>query len=118
MAAYAQGCRFVSNSKKGVNHNVNNQGIKGPKNDSSIRKVPVLEPIKKYFTDKNQAGYVVTSADGLLCTQSAWDRGWESYISELETALNGCCKRWYHLTREWKTEHPDEYDHSILNVIG
>ncbi len=113
MAAYAQGCRFVSNSKKGVNHNANNQGIKGPKNDSSIRKVPVLEPIKKYFTDKNQAGYVVTSADGLLCTQSAWDRGWESYISELETALNGCRKRWYHLTREWKTEHPDEYDHYL-----
>ena len=31
--------------------------IKGPKNDSSIRKVPLLEPIKKYFADKDQAGY-------------------------------------------------------------
>ncbi len=84
--------------------------IKGPKNDSSIRSVPVFEPIKSYFTDKNKAGYVITSADGLPCTESAWDRGWESYIGELERAVNGCYKRWYHLTREWQAEHPADYN--------
>ena len=84
--------------------------IKGPKTESSVRKVPLLAPIKKYFTDKDQTGYVVTSADGVLCTETAWDRGWESYIGELERAVNGCYKRWYHLTREWKSEHPDEYE--------
>ncbi|MBQ6479587.1 MAG: site-specific integrase [Anaerolineaceae bacterium] len=87
--------------------------VKGPKNDSSIRKVPLLEPIKKYFEDEDQVGYVVTSADGLMCTESAWDRGWESYIGELERAVNGCYKRWYHLTQEWRTKHPDEYDHYL-----
>ena len=55
----------------------------------------------------------MTSADGLLCSESAWDRGWESYIGELERAVNGCYKRWYHLTNEWKAEHPDEYDHYL-----
>ncbi len=87
--------------------------IKGPKNESSVRKVPVLEPLKKYFEDENQVGYVVTSADGLLCTESAWDRGWESYIRELERAVNGDYKRWYHLTHEWKEDHPDEYEHYL-----
>lgn len=87
--------------------------IKKPKNDTSIRKVPLLEPIKKYFIDKDQAGYVVTSADGLMCTESAWDRGWQSYIGELERAVNGEYKRWYHLTAEWKKEHDDEYDHYL-----
>ena len=87
--------------------------VKEPKNETSIRRVPVLAPIEKYFTDKRKAGYVVPSADGLLCTESAWDRGWESYIGELERAVNGCYKRWYHLTNEWKVEHPEEYNHYL-----
>lgn len=87
--------------------------IKGPKNESSVRKVPVLEPIKKYFADKDQSGYVVTTADGLNCTESAWDRCWESYIGELERVVNGCRKRWYHLTADWKEEHYEEYVHYL-----
>ncbi len=56
---------------------------------------------------------MVTSADGVLCTESAWDRGWESYTTALETALNGCHKRWYHLTADWKKEHPEEYENYL-----
>ena len=85
--------------------------VKCPKTDSSIRKVPLLEPVRKYFDGSRKIGNVVTTADGLPCSESAWDRGWESYLSELETALNGCHKRWYHLTRKWKEEHPEEYDY-------
>ena len=72
-----------------------------------------MEPIKKYFADKDQVGYVVTSANGLICTESAWDRGWQSYIGELERAVNSEYKRWYHLTAEWKKEHDDEYVHYL-----
>ena len=77
---------------------------------SSVRQVPLLEPLKQYFADKDQVGYVITSADGLLCTETAWDRGWESYITALETALNGIHKHWYHLNREWKSSYPEEYE--------
>ena len=60
-------------------------------------------------SQKNNDSYVVTSADGVLCTENAWNRGWESYITALETELNGCHKRWYHLTHDWIESHPDEY---------
>ena len=109
----------VSNDTISITEAVSFEGIepivKGPKTESSVRKVPLLEPLKQFFMDQSQVGYVVTSADGLLCTETAWDRGWESYICALETALNGCPKRWYHRTREWKQMHPEEYAQYILS---
>lgn len=88
---------------------------KGTKNDYSMRTVPVLAPLQPLFFDKDGKplktfGYVVPSASGTLCTEAAWKRAWESYISALETALNGSEKRWYHRTREWKLSHPEEWE--------
>lgn len=88
--------------------------LKGTKNVSSMREVPLLDPLRPWFFDedgqrKKEFGYVVPAADGTMCTLSAWDRAWESYISALETSLNGIEKRWYHRTREWKLAHPSEW---------
>ena len=58
-------------------------------------------------------GFVITSAKGEMCTESAWDRSWASYLSTLEATANGCPKRWYHLTREWKNQHPKEYEYYL-----
>lgn len=88
--------------------------LKGTKNDSSMRRVPVLAPLVPYFYDEQgeqirRLGYIVSCVDGSMCTEAGWKRAWESYISALETALNGTEKRWYHRTREWKQAHPDEW---------
>ena len=88
--------------------------VKGTKNESSMRRVPVLAPLRPYFFDEegqplHQFGYILPAADGTLCSQSAWKRAWESYIAALETKLNGIEKRWYHRTREYKQHHPAEW---------
>ena len=88
--------------------------VKGTKNESSMRLVPVLAPLVPWFYDQNgspvrQFGYIIPSADGLLCSQSAWKRAWESYIAALETKLNGVEKRWYHRTKDYKLSHPSEW---------
>lgn len=88
--------------------------VKGTKNDYSMRTVPVLAPLRPFFFDKDgkplkSFGYVVPSADGLMCSEAAWKRGWESYICTLETHLNGVEMRWYHRTKDWKQSHPDEW---------
>ena len=88
--------------------------LKGTKNDSSMRKVPVLAPLRPYFYDDNgnqikRIGYIVSCVDGSMCTEAGWKRAWESYVCALETALNGVEKRWYHRTREYKLSHPDEW---------
>ena len=89
--------------------------IKGTKNESSMRTVPVLAPLQPYFFDKKgnplkSFGYIVSCTDGSMCTEAGWKRAWESYICTLETALNGIEKRWYHRTREWKLAHPDQWE--------
>lgn len=88
--------------------------VKGTKNESSMRSVPLLDPLRPFFFDDHgrplhAAGYIVSCVDGSLCTSSAWKRLWESYLHALETAANGVEKRWYHRTREWKDAHPAEW---------
>ncbi len=34
-------------------------------------------------------------------------------ITALETALNGVHKRWYHLTQDWISSHPEEYEQDM-----
>lgn len=90
--------------------------IKDTKNDSSMRDVPLLAPLYPLFFDENEKkrkefGYIIPSADGVLCTEAAWKRAWESYLHDLETALNGVSFRWYHRTKEWKRSYPDEWAH-------
>lgn len=87
---------------------------KDTKNKSSMRTVPLLAQLRPYFFDENdqplhKSGYICPCVDGSVCTESGWKRAWESYISTLETVLNGTEKRWYHRTREWKHSHPDEW---------
>ena len=88
--------------------------VKGTKNESSMRTVPLFAPLRRLFLDEQgnplrSFGYVVSSVDGSICSESAWKRAWESYIHDLETALNGTEKRWYHRTRAFKAAHPADW---------
>lgn len=77
------------------------------KNESSEREVPLFAPLKPFFDSMGE--YVMTDAKGNLCSETAFQRAWEGYLTDLSTHLNGEHKRWYHLTKEWKEAHPDEY---------
>ena len=88
--------------------------VKGTKNKSSMRTVPLLDPLRPLFFDEsgqkiNKMGYIVPRVDGSICTESGWKRAWQSYLFALETNLNGCEKRWYHRTHSWKQSHPQEW---------
>ena len=47
-------------------------------------------------------GMLVSSADGNPVTVQAWRSAWESYVTEMETAINGCEERWYGKKNEYK----------------
>lgn len=82
--------------------------VKGTKTESSDRTVPLFGPLKSFYADK-KFGYIIPSAEGLQCTESAWDRCWESYITTIEEKMNGCEKRWYHRTKKFKQEYPAQW---------
>ena len=64
---------------------VNNRPVIGEtKNESSERSVPLfapLKPIVKTITD-----YVLPDADGNLCSETAFQRAWESYLKALSAS--------------------------------
>ena len=86
----------------------NNRPVDGDtKTESSERAVPLfpqLLPIVETIEN-----YVLPDENGELCSETAFVRAWESYLSDLSAYENGIQKRWYHRTKEWKEEHPQEY---------
>lgn len=91
---------------------VNNRPVIGDtKNESSERSVPLFEQLKTVVNGIEN--YILPDENGAICSETAFVRAWESYMSALSTHLNGCHKRWYHLTKEWKQNHPDEYAHYL-----
>lgn len=63
------------------------------KTDFSRRTVPLFAPLKKALTGRS--GMLIQTAAGKAVTVQAWRSAWESYIFDLETAINGCQERWY-----------------------
>ena len=91
---------------------INNRPVIGDtKNESSERSVPLFASLKPLVDDVKN--YILPDEDGLICSETAFNRAWESYMTDLSTHLNGCHKRWWHLTREWKQTHPKEYQHYL-----
>ena len=70
------------------------------KTELSCRKVPLFMPLKRALEGKH--GYVISTASGKQITPEAWKRVWESYVCCMETAINGCRKRWYGKTKAHK----------------
>ena len=92
---------------KAVSFVDNRPVIKETKNESSERTVPLFASLVP-FIDGIQK-YVLPDEKGKICSETAFNRAWQSYMSDLSAYYNGEHKRWYHLTKEWKAEHPEEY---------
>lgn len=91
---------------------INNRPITGDtKNESSNRSVPFFACLVPYIEGIND--YILPDEKGKTCSETAFQRAWESYLSALSENANGVQKRWYHLTREWEQNHPDEYQHYL-----
>jgi integrase len=70
------------------------------KTDRANRQVPLLPPLKAALCDKH--GYLVTSAHGDRINHTTWRVLWNSYRTQMETAINGIDRRWYGRTKEHK----------------
>lgn len=92
---------------------VNNRPVTGrTKNESSSRSVPLFASLEPFISHA-PSGYILPDKNGGVCSETAFVRVWESYMTDLSATYNGCHKRWYHLTKEWKQEHPEEYAHYL-----
>jgi len=70
------------------------------KNAWAPRNIPLFPPLKQALEGKQ--GYLISSAHGERVTIQTFKTAWESYVFCMETAINGCQKRWYGKTREHK----------------
>lgn len=77
------------------------------KTDLSSRTIPLFPPLKKALEGKK--GYVITSAHGKQVTVQTWKVAWNSYKTAMETAINGCHKRWYGNKKEHQGKELPEW---------
>lgn len=70
------------------------------KTKNAIRDIPVFPPVEEALSGKK--GLLITTAKGEQITSTTWRNAIESYRSCMETAINGCHKRWYKKTKEHK----------------
>ena len=68
------------------------------KTDWSNRTIPLFPPLKQALNGRH--GYLIASASGKQVTIQAWRNVWDSYLFNMETAINGIQKRWYGKTKE------------------
>lgn len=70
------------------------------KTAAGVRTIPLPDILAEEL--KGKTGLLIQSSKGEIMSESSFDRAWQSYITALETQLNGCHKRWYGKTKEHK----------------
>lgn len=70
------------------------------KNEWANRRIPLLPPLESALSGRH--GYLIASAHGERVTHTTWRVAWNSYKTAMETAINGCPKRWYGKKKEHK----------------
>lgn len=93
---------FVNNTIT-VRETAHNNGQKYDYTDKgktvwSNRQIPLFPPLKTAL--EGRKGYLITSAHGERVTHTTWRVVWNSYITHMETAINGIDHRWYGRTKE------------------
>lgn len=69
---------YVSKAIRFVN---NRPVVDGTKNESSVRSVPLFAPLKPFIDGIDD--YVFPDAKGKLCSETAFQRAWDSYLHTL-----------------------------------
>lgn len=67
------------------------------KTDRARRVIPLFSPLRRALEGKS--GPLITNADGSPVNVQGWKCVWASYKFHMETAINGCEKRWYGKTK-------------------
>lgn len=70
------------------------------KTDNAARVIPLFSPLRAALSGKK--GLLITTASGKPVTVTAWKSVYASYVCAMETAINGCPRRWWGKTREHK----------------
>jgi integrase len=70
------------------------------KTKNAIRDIPAFQPVLEAL--KGKKGLLIQSARGRQITATTWRNAYDSYVTCMETAINGCHKRWYRKTKEHK----------------
>ena len=70
------------------------------KTDAAQRVIPLNDTLTEVL--KGRHGLLLHKQDGSMMSQTSFIRKYESYITFLETKLNGCHKRWYGQTKQHK----------------
>ena len=85
-----------------AHRNGNNQYeiTKQGKTRNAIRDIPIFPPVEEALS--NRKGLLIATAKGKQITATTWRNAIESYRACMETAINGCQKRWYGRTKEHK----------------
>ena len=92
--------------KEAIHFEGNRGVLSDPKTDAGKRSIPLLDLLKNEL--KGHHGPVCPLKKTDIMTTSAWRSLWDHYIMQLELYANSFTqKRWYHRTKEWKSEHPD-----------
>ena len=71
-----------------------------PKTESGTRTIPIFSQLRPAL--ENAHGLVLRRENGQPMSRSAFLKKWSSYVSYLETEMNGCSKRWYGKTKAHK----------------
>lgn len=70
------------------------------KTKNANRDIPLFPPIREAL--EGRKGLLITTAKGKQITSTTWRNAMNSYRCCMETAINGCQKRWYGKTKEHK----------------
>ena len=70
------------------------------KTDKASRTIPLFTPFREAI--KGKSGPLISAARGGELTVTAWRVAYNSYVHDMETAINGMEKRWYRRTKEHK----------------
>ena len=77
--------------------------LSDPKTEAGKREIPLLGILRNELIGKHGPLFDKMSS-------SKWRSLWSQYINSLEASVNHCPqKRWFHKTKAWIAEHPDEY---------